>query len=138
MSARDPMQKQMATEKKEERINHAEMGKQEAREHNAATKMSANAGHVTGGQQYTASGPATETAAAGYSTSGTYGSGQQLATDHNMSTMPAHGHGIGYGLGREKDMLGSHPIETNTGMDTTAAHNIHAGETVPGSGPHHY
>lgn len=58
MSASDLMQKDMATEKKEERINQAEMEKHEAREHNAAAKESATGGHVTEGH-YTATAAAT-------------------------------------------------------------------------------
>ncbi|XP_058771330.1 18 kDa seed maturation protein-like [Vicia villosa] len=124
MSASDPVQKEMATEKKEERINQAEMQKREAREYNAAVKMC----HVTEG--YT--GPTIETAA-GYSIIGDYGSGQPMATD-NVSTIP----GIGLGLGA--DVMGSHPIETNTGMDTTTAEArvVHVDGSVPGSGPTHY
>lgn len=121
MSARDPMEKEIATEKKEERINQAEMEKQEAREYNAAVKMY----HMTG--------PTTETAS-GYSTIGDYGTGQPMATD-NVSTIP----GIGLGLGA--DVMGSHPIdETNMGMGTTTeAHVVHVDGAVPGSGtPNNY
>lgn len=122
MSASDPMQKEMATEKKEERINQAEMEKREAREYNAAVKMC----HVTEG--YT--GPTIETAA-GYSIIGDYGSGQPMATG-NVSTIP----GIGLGA----DVMGSHPIETNTGMGTTTAeaHVVHEDGSLPGSRPTHY
>ncbi|KAI5396708.1 hypothetical protein KIW84_062797 [Lathyrus oleraceus] len=115
------MQKEMATEKKEERINQAEMEKQEAREYNAAVKMS----HVTG--------PTAETAS-GYSIIDDYGTGQPMATD-NVSTIP------GIGLARGADVMGSNPIESNTGMDmgtTTEAHVFHVDGTVPESGaPNH-
>ncbi|XAR68592.1 hypothetical protein NMG60_11003772 [Bertholletia excelsa] len=53
MSAHDPVQKDLATSKKEERINLAEQHKQEAREHNAAARQAAAAG---GTQQYSAGG----------------------------------------------------------------------------------
>jgi len=130
MSASEPMQKEKATEKKEERIHQAEMEKQEARDHNA--KMSANAaGHVTEGHPHphTTTGPATQSAT-GYSTIGDYGSGQSLATDHS-STTP----GLGHGHGNEEVVVGTHPIETNTEIGgTTKAHNVHVHGTAPGSG----
>ncbi|AES81475.1 putative Late embryogenesis abundant protein, LEA-25/LEA-D113 [Medicago truncatula] len=44
MTAHDPLQKEMATQKKEERVNQAELDKEAAREHNAA----ASAGHQLG------------------------------------------------------------------------------------------
>lgn len=48
MTAHDPMEKEMATEKKEERKAEAELRKQEAREENAAAKQAARAGgHTT-------------------------------------------------------------------------------------------
>ncbi|MED6203888.1 hypothetical protein PIB30_003627 [Stylosanthes scabra] len=40
ISTRDPVQKEMATQKKEGRIIHAEREKQEARDHNAAANLS--------------------------------------------------------------------------------------------------
>lgn len=39
MSTHDPLQKQMAKEKKQEKIHDAEAHKQEARQHNAAAKQ---------------------------------------------------------------------------------------------------
>lgn len=128
MSASDLMQKDMATEKKEERINQAEMEKQEAREHNAAAKESATGGHVTEGK------------------TATTGPGAKTATHHpaamGANQMPAmHGHGYGSGLGLThelltEDVMGSHPTGTNTGMGSTAAHNVHVvGGTGPRSGP---
>ena len=47
MTAHNPMEKDMATEKKEERMTKAEMDKQMAQEHNAAARQ---AGATTGGQ----------------------------------------------------------------------------------------
>ncbi|ERN11583.1 hypothetical protein AMTRI_Chr03g44330 [Amborella trichopoda] len=49
MSAHDPMQKQMAQQKKEARVNEAEINKQEAKAENAAQKEQVRAaGHGTG------------------------------------------------------------------------------------------
>lgn len=39
VSTHDPLQKQMAKEKKQEKIHDAEAHKQEARQHNAAAKQ---------------------------------------------------------------------------------------------------
>ncbi|XP_048226035.1 11 kDa late embryogenesis abundant protein [Ricinus communis] len=95
MSAHDPAQKQMATERKEQRKAEAEWNKQEAREHNAAAKQAAKAGSDA---QYTATGGGTTT---GYGTescthnvTGTpgYPTGTQ-----QMSAMPGHGTGQPYG-----------------------------------------
>ncbi|EYU39929.1 hypothetical protein ABFS82_10G171100 [Erythranthe guttata] len=46
MTTRDPLQKELATEKKDERKYGAELEKQEAREHNAAAKQAASGGGV--------------------------------------------------------------------------------------------
>lgn len=137
MSAHDPMQKDMATEKKVDRINHAEMEKQEAREHNAAAKQSAKAGHVTEAQynNTTGTGPATENVAAYSTTGGGHGVGHPMGVGGTNQMSTTHGHG----LGNEElsaDMVGSHPIGTNPGMNTTMAHNIPGGNAHgPGSGP---
>ncbi|CAJ1967445.1 unnamed protein product [Sphenostylis stenocarpa] len=48
MSAHDQREKDMATQKKHEKINHAEMEKHQAREHNAAVKHSALAAQAHG------------------------------------------------------------------------------------------
>ncbi|KAK6149213.1 hypothetical protein DH2020_016738 [Rehmannia glutinosa] len=57
MTTRDPLQKEMATEKKEERIHGAERQKQEARAHNVATKQAAAAaGGGTFGHDYATGG----------------------------------------------------------------------------------
>lgn len=55
MTTRDPLQKEMATEKKEERIHEAERQKQEARGHDIATRQAAAAGG-TFGHDYTTGG----------------------------------------------------------------------------------
>ncbi|KAJ9181168.1 hypothetical protein P3X46_009325 [Hevea brasiliensis] len=44
MSAHDPMQMEMATQKKKQRKAEAELSKQEAHEHNVAAKQAAKAG----------------------------------------------------------------------------------------------
>ncbi|XP_058740439.1 18 kDa seed maturation protein-like [Vicia villosa] len=51
MSARDPVQKEVATQKKEAKMNQAELDKQMTREHNAAT---GNHGHHTGSHEISA------------------------------------------------------------------------------------
>ncbi|KAK7259523.1 hypothetical protein RIF29_25132 [Crotalaria pallida] len=74
MTARDPLQKEMATEKKEARINQAEFDKHAAREHNAAVKQAntATAGHMGQGPHHTiGTGPTTTT---GHVTEGVVGS----------------------------------------------------------------
>ncbi|KAK2417275.1 18 kDa seed maturation protein [Trifolium repens] len=65
MTAHDPLQKEMATQKKDARVNQAELDKQAAREHNAA----ATAGHIGQGGHHTTG---TNTNATGYGTGGTY------------------------------------------------------------------
>ena len=113
MTARDPLQKEMATQKKEDRINRAELQKQAAREHNTAAKEAATAGYSGQGQYGT--GPTTGTAT--YSTTGEYG-------------QPTGTHGTGQPTGQVTEgVVGSHPIGTNTGTGrrTTTAHNTRAG-----------
>ncbi|KAK7285488.1 hypothetical protein RJT34_20261 [Clitoria ternatea] len=118
MTARDPLQKEMATQKKEERINQAELDKQMAREHNAAAKQSATAGHMGQGHHTAGTGTAT------YSTTGEYG---QPMGAHQTSAVPGHGTGQPTGHVTE-GVAGSHPIGTNRGPGgTTTAHNTRAG-----------
>ncbi|KAI3446422.1 hypothetical protein Pfo_003087 [Paulownia fortunei] len=70
MTTRDPLQNEMATQKKEERILEAERQKQEAREHNVATG-GGTYGHdyTTGGGYSTGTGESHPTAA-GYPAEG--------------------------------------------------------------------
>ena len=142
MTAHDPVQKEMATEKKEERIQQAEREKHEAREHNAA-------GHMDQAH-YTTTGPGSGTAT--YSTTGpgsgpatysTIGDGQPMGATQ-MSSIPEreHGYGLGlrqvHGLGRgerHEEVMGSNPTGTNIGMSRTTVHNAQMGGTAPGSGP---
>ncbi|KAL6523214.1 hypothetical protein OROGR_016817 [Orobanche gracilis] len=72
MTTRDPLQKEMATERKEERVREAERQKQEAREQNAATKQSASAGGTLG-HDYTTGGEYATGAGVGHHTAGGYG-----------------------------------------------------------------
>ncbi|KAL3533925.1 hypothetical protein ACH5RR_007446 [Cinchona calisaya] len=108
MTAHNPTEKEMATERKEERMNQAELNKQETKEHNAAAK---NATHATGA-------PHT------YSTTGAPG---HPTGTHQMSALPGHGTGQPAGHVTE-GVIQSHPIGTATGTARLgAAHNTHVG-----------
>ncbi|KAG4913056.1 hypothetical protein AAZX31_19G133300 [Glycine max] len=121
MTARDPVQKELATQKKEAKMNQAELDKQAARQHNTAAKQSATtAGHMGHGHHTTGTGTGTAT----YSTTGEYG---QPMGAHQTSAMPGHGTGQPTGHVTE-GVVGSHPIGTNRGPGGTAtAHNTRAG-----------
>lgn len=67
MTTRDPLHKDMATEKKEARIHEAERQKEEARLHNAAAKHAGDATSGALGQDYTTGGGGATT---GYRTGG--------------------------------------------------------------------
>ncbi|CAI9097439.1 OLC1v1033869C1 [Oldenlandia corymbosa var. corymbosa] len=130
MTAHNPTEKEMATERKEEKINQAEWNKREAMEHNAAAKH-ANT-HTVGGNPhtYTATGQPGHTAAAGaggphtYSTTGKHG---HPTGTHQMSALPGHGTGEPAGNVVE-GVIKSHPIGTATGTTRpSAAHNTHVG-----------
>ncbi|KAI3446423.1 hypothetical protein Pfo_003088 [Paulownia fortunei] len=107
MTAENPTEKDMATNKKEERINHAELNKQEAHEKNAAAGQAAR----TGGSY-------------SYSTTGEVG---QPTGGHQMSALPGHGTGEPAGQVTE-GRIKSRPMgkATGTGRPTTA-HNTHVG-----------
>ncbi|CAN6810219.1 unnamed protein product [Brassica oleracea var. botrytis] len=120
MTTRDPVQKQMATQKKEAKINQAEMQKREVREHNAAMKEAAGGGTGTG----LGLGSAT------HSTTGHVGHGTGT---HQMSALPGHGTGQATGHVVEGTTL-TEPIGTNTGTGRTAAHNAHVGGGTTGYG----
>lgn len=77
---RDPMEKEMATDKKEEKKAEAELRKNEARENNAAAKQAMAAGGNNPGY----------TAAATYSTTGEHG---RPTGTRQMSALPGHGTG---------------------------------------------
>ncbi|XP_014495514.1 18 kDa seed maturation protein [Vigna radiata var. radiata] len=108
MTARDPLQKELATQKKEAKVNQAELDKLAAREHNAAVSE-----HNSAAKQGTT-----------YSTTGEHGHPTGF---HQMSAMPGHGTGQPTGHVTE-GVVGSHPIGTNRGPGGTAtARNTRAG-----------
>ncbi|CAA7026852.1 unnamed protein product [Microthlaspi erraticum] len=115
MRTRDPVQKQMATQKKEGRINQAEMEKRETREHNAAMKEASGAG--------TGIGTGLGLGSATHSTTGHLGHGTGT---HQMSALPGHGTGHPTGHVVEGTTL-TEPIGTNTGTGRTTAHNSRVG-----------
>ena len=110
MTAHDPMEKEMATEKKDERVNQAEFEKQQAHQHNAAAK-----------------------GAHSYSTTGATG---QSTGMHQMSALP--GHGTGQPVGQVVEgVVPSHPSGMDTGTrTTTAGHNtrVEGGTNKGGTG----
>uniref|UniRef100_A0A7N0T1T8 Seed maturation protein LEA 4 n=1 Tax=Kalanchoe fedtschenkoi TaxID=63787 RepID=A0A7N0T1T8_KALFE len=108
MSAHDPIEKGMATERKEERIHQAEMNKQQAREHNAAAT-----GHGTTGVPGTGG-------TFSHSATGTHG---HPTGTHQMSAMP--GHGTGHTLGGH--VVEGQPIGTAAGTGGTTAPHTQAG-----------
>ena len=121
MTAHDPLEKDMATQKKEERINQAEWNKQEAKELNAANKQATAA---TG----------TGTGAHSYSTTGVTG---QPAGTHQMSAVP--GHGTGQPAGQTVEgVVGSHPIGNRTGTNTGTGHTTVGHNTRAGGGAADY
>ncbi|EXB32138.1 18 kDa seed maturation protein [Morus notabilis] len=103
MTAHDPVEKEMATEKKKARISQAELDKQEAREHNAAAREARKAG--VGHTGYTATGTGTGTAT--YSTTGTT---SQPTGTHKMSAGQV-----------VEGAVGAHPIGINTSTGRTSA-----------------
>ncbi|XP_070048001.1 late embryogenesis abundant protein 46-like [Nicotiana tomentosiformis] len=113
MTAHDPTQKEMATGKKEERINQAEMNKQATHDRNTAIHQGGGTG--TGRPHYSNS----TTGATGHSTG-----------SHQMSALP--GHGTGEPMGQVTDgVVQSHPIGTATGTQrASAAHYTHVGGGV--------
>ncbi|WCJ34004.1 11 kDa late embryogenesis abundant protein [Euphorbia peplus] len=96
MQAHDPLQKEMATDKKEMRKAEAEANKQEAREQNAASRQAARAGaqpaYTTGGDTYTHS----ATGAPGYLS----GTGQAAGGYVDSSGIRTHGYVDSSGVGR--------------------------------------
>ncbi|XP_051138735.1 late embryogenesis abundant protein 46-like [Andrographis paniculata] len=111
MAAHNPTEKEMATEKKQDRIQQAEQHKQEAREHNAAAKQAASHSSTATGQT-------------GHHTGA-----------HQMSAMPGHGSGAPAAQVTE-GVVKSHPIGTNTGTAArpTTAQNTHVGGSNTASG----
>lgn len=125
MTSHDPLQKEMATEKKEGRKAQAELEKLEAREHNAAAKQTEKGGAHTG---Y----PTTGTETTGTHTT-TGATGHPTGT-HQMSAMP--GHGTEQPTGRVIERTEETRIDP--GLGRTTAHNAHVEGTGPtyGTGGH--
>ncbi|GJR08958.1 18 kDa seed maturation protein-like protein [Tanacetum coccineum] len=115
MTAHDPTQKEMATSKKEERINQAEYEKQIAQDQNATQHQATQVN--TGTHTYSTTG----------ATGNPMGSQQ-------MSALPRHGTGQPAGNVVE-GVVKSHPIGKNTGTGTTlAGHNPNAGGATGAAG----
>ncbi|XP_010423305.1 PREDICTED: 18 kDa seed maturation protein-like [Camelina sativa] len=129
MKTRDPLQKHMATQVKEDKINLAEMQKRETYEHNAAMKEAAGPGIGTGTGTGLGLGSAT------HSTTGQVGHGTGT---HQMSALP--GHGTGQLTDRVVEgTAATNPIGRDTGTGRTTAHNTHVGgggTTGYGPGPY--
>ena len=129
MKAHDPLQKEMATQRKEERKTQAELEKQEARAHNVAAKQSERIG--AGAHYPTGTGTGTTGT---YSTTGA--TGHPTGT-HPTSALPGHGTGQPAALVTE-GVVGSQPIGTNTGYTAgtgrTAAHDPRVEGNAPGNG----
>ncbi|XP_075516182.1 protein LE25-like [Primulina tabacum] len=106
MTTRDPLKKDMAEERKEERIHQAELQKQEARDENAATRQAAAATGGPGmGQGYTTGGDySTGTTGTGHTTEGevplaqprTDATGRVLPQDPNVGGDARTGTGSTY------------------------------------------
>ena len=112
VKAHDPVEKEMATDKKEQRKAEAELNKREAREYNAAMREAAKSGVNTGGHTgYSTTGVETAT----YSTTGSTGQPTGL---HQTSALPGHGTGQ-----VTEGTVETHPLGINTGTGRTAAHN---------------
>lgn len=102
MTAHDPTQKEMATEKKEARKDQAEYEKQVERDQNAVQRQAVEA-----------------TGTHSYSTTGATG---HPMGSHQMSALPGHGTGQPAGDVVE-GVVGSHPIGRNTGTGQSVAGN---------------
>ncbi|KAK1420754.1 hypothetical protein QVD17_22601 [Tagetes erecta] len=108
LTAHNPTEKEIATEKKEAKINQAEYEKQVAREQNATQRQ------------------ATEDTCGTHSYSTTGATGHPMGS-HQMSALPGHGTGEPAGHVVE-GVVRSHPIGTDTGTGTTlAGHNTKTG-----------
>jgi len=99
MTTCDSVQKEMATQKKEARINQAELDKEAARQHNAMAKQTST-----------------------YSTTSEHGHPTGF---HQTSAMPSHKTGQPP-CNMTEGVVGSYPLGTNRGPGgTTTAHNTH-------------
>ncbi|KAL7225023.1 hypothetical protein ACSBR1_020326 [Camellia fascicularis] len=135
VSAHDPVQKDMAIQRKEEKINQAEYRKQEAREHNATARQSAAATARAGGgtQSYTTviMAPAT------WTEGGMVGSQYPLGADIGAATENPVG-------GANTTAIGLNPRSTNAvypsdvdiiGAGLNPMHNTNAGVGDRGGAP---
>ncbi|PWA52054.1 18 kDa seed maturation protein [Artemisia annua] len=116
MTAHDPTQKEMATAKKEERINQAEYQKQIEQDQHT-TQRQATQANATGTHSYSTTGA----------------TGNPMGS-HQMSALP--GHGTGQPAGNVVEgVVKSHPIGKDTGTGTTlAGHNLNAGGATGAGG----
>ncbi|KAA8518265.1 hypothetical protein F0562_015852 [Nyssa sinensis] len=138
LNAHDTTQKEMATEKKEEKIHQAELNKLEAREQNAAARQGEAAGGGT--QSYTVTGVTGthqasnmpgyagtgQHAAHGYTTTGVTGTPQMSTTvpEHVTGQTPV-----------ESVMGSQYPPGANTGTGRTSVPTTHVGGgATPGYG----
>ncbi|KAF4374527.1 hypothetical protein F8388_016078 [Cannabis sativa] len=98
MTAHHPLEKEIATERKEQKIAEAELNKQQAREQNAAAKEAARMGTNVGGHTgYSAVGTGTTA----YSATGATGQPTGHVTEGIAKTHPIGTHaGTGTGTGR--------------------------------------
>ncbi|KAE9615988.1 hypothetical protein Lal_00017569 [Lupinus albus] len=118
MYAHDPIEKDMATHRKEERLNQAELEKQETLHHNSAVKESATTGHTVAGQ-HTATGPIGTRSSTNYTT-GEHG---QPMGANQMSKMPNQG--LGYELGQS--VMTDHMEGQHTATGTKSPTNYTTG-----------
>ncbi|XAR70031.1 hypothetical protein NMG60_11001846 [Bertholletia excelsa] len=103
MTTRDPLQKEMAERKKEDRITEAELRKQEEMNRDAAARRSETYSHSSTGEP---------------------------AGMHHMSALPGHGTGEPAGQVVE-GVVPSHPIGTATGTQrSSAADNAQSGAAI--------
>lgn len=104
LTAHDEMDKQMATQKKEEKKAEAELKKLEAYENNAAARQATAAG----GEAHYTDGPDKDAVPAGTTYSVSTGVQGRPTGPHQMSALP--GHGTGQPAGPvEEGVVGARP-----------------------------
>ncbi|XP_004249727.2 late embryogenesis abundant protein 46-like [Solanum lycopersicum] len=123
LTTSDPVQRQMATEKKEQRIHQAEMDKLAAKEQNAASRQAAATGGTTaytatGGGITGTHGTATGHTGLGHTTTATHGTtASHTGLGHTTGThVPTAGHA---GLGHT---TGTHGTAGHTDLGHTTDH----------------
>ncbi|CAN0879049.1 18 kDa seed maturation protein [Linum grandiflorum] len=130
VSSRDPVQKDMATQKKEARMAEAEAMKRDVKTHNAATKQGEQVfGSGNAGTNYTSGGTGGVMDTFSHSTTGQ--TGHPTGT-HQMSAMPGHGTGQPYGGHVDEGVARVHPSGL-PGEQT--GHNTRTGGTGTGHLP---